>query len=400
MRLGFVSGVIASEREGGIHTFAAFGRLIEALADQVEHLTWSLSVAPEATPLHDHCIRIPPKRGSFVPLPHMPSIARGMLLGGACRKVIDRVADESDVVIVQLPFSAPSALFPATKPRVYHVCADVVEVVRASKFYRGPRGFAARLAALAMDSCQRMAFAGPATRVVTNGAALYQRYGHPAGRAVVSSSLLEKEIGSRVRLRRPDAPFRVLFIGYFRPEKGLDVLVDAFERVLEVQPRAELVVIGARDAVEDGAARELMERIERVGRKGRIDLVGHVPFPEIFQAYADADVLVVPSRSEGTPRVLIEARAFGCPVIASNVGGIPSSIDDGRDGLLVPPDDAAALAAAILRVHDDGAVRHRLVEGGLRRARATTVEAYAHAIIEQASLAAAAHLSSGGSCEH
>jgi glycosyltransferase involved in cell wall biosynthesis len=93
---------------------------------------------------------------------------------------------------------------------------------------------------------------------------------------------------------------------------------------------------------------------------------------------------VVPSRSEGTPRVLVEARSFGCPVVATRVGGIPTSVEDGVDGLLVPPDDPGALADALARLADDGELRARLVAGGLARARRTTVDAFAQTMIDEA----------------
>jgi len=81
--------------------------------------------------------------------------------------------------------------------------------------------------------------------------------------------------------------------------------------------------------------------------------------------------------------VLIEARAFGCPVIGSRVGGIPTSIDDVVDGLLVPSEDIGALRDAILRLARDRAYREQLVAGGVRRARSSTVESFARVLAEE-----------------
>jgi glycosyltransferase involved in cell wall biosynthesis len=81
--------------------------------------------------------------------------------------------------------------------------------------------------------------------------------------------------------------------------------------------------------------------------------------------------------------VLVEARAFGCPVIAAAVGGIPTSIDDGVDGLLTPPENSAALAAAILRLANDRPLRDRLIAAGIERARRSTVDAFADQMIEE-----------------
>ncbi len=74
--------------------------------------------------------------------------------------------------------------------------------------------------------------------------------------------------------------------------------------------------------------------------------------------------------------MLIEARANGLPLVATNVGGIPTSVTDGHDGLLVPPRDPAALAAAIQRLAADGALRRSLIRNGLEAARKLTVDSF------------------------
>jgi glycosyltransferase involved in cell wall biosynthesis len=73
-----------------------------------------------------------------------------------------------------------------------------------------------------------------------------------------------------------------------------------------------------------------------------------------------ADVLVLPSRNEGQPMAVLEAMAHGLCVVASDVGGIPELVDDGRTGLLVPPDDVEALVAALRKVLDDDSLRAAL----------------------------------------
>src|SRR5262249_43266053 len=158
--------------------------------------------------------------------------------------------------------------------------------------------------------------------------------------AVVSTTIRDHEIMSVPRQRPAGAPFRVLYIGHLRRAKGIDTLMDAFLRVLDQIPEAELVIAGPKDVVDHGMTEFLAERLAELGRKGAVRQLGYLNFgPELFQQYADADVLALPSRSEGTPRVLVEARAFGCPVIGTRVGGIPTSITDEVDGLLVPVDD-------------------------------------------------------------
>ncbi len=111
---------------------------------------------------------------------------------------------------------------------------------------------------------------------------------------------------------------------------------------------------------------------------------------ELFELYRSHDLYVLSSFSEGTPRTLVEARGFGCPVVATDVGGIPTSVEDGRDGLLVKPGDAAQLANAIERVLDDEDLRLSLIKEGLRRARAHTLERFTDELVEEMQILAAA----------
>jgi glycosyltransferase involved in cell wall biosynthesis len=384
--IGFVTSADGCVEDGSLWTNTALGRLIEALRDECDRLLVAISGSPQRTTWHDYKTDIPTE--DVIALDHMPSIAKGFFNGRSCRAVIREIEREAEVLIVQLPFSAPSALPAARRPRVYHVCADLPSVVKASKFYRGPRRVGACSLATLIDRLQRLLVKRKDTAVITNGEALWAKYGGPRGRFVVSSSIVGSDILSVGRQRAAGAPFRVLFVGYLRPEKGLDVLLDAYTKLRLTFPDAELQVIGTTDVVEHGAARELYERIATLQHGGAaITVHGHIVFgPALFSYYANADVLAVPSRSEGTPRVLVEARALGCPVVATRVGGIPSSVVDGVDGLLVPPDDPSALATALVRIARDPNLRRRLVEGGLEMARNTTVEWVARDIMDQVEL--------------
>jgi glycosyltransferase involved in cell wall biosynthesis len=91
--------------------------------------------------------------------------------------------------------------------------------------------------------------------------------------------------------------------------------------------------------------------------------------------YRDADVFVTASTRENHPLTVLEAMASGLPVVAPAAGGMPAMIDDGRDGSLVPPDDAAALARAVSRLADDPAALARMGHAARDRALGATWEA-------------------------
>lgn len=382
-RVGFVSGRFVHEDADGFYVDAGLGRLIEALGARSAHLTAALARAPRRHPLHDHHLHI--GAADLLRLPEMASVARGARKFLPCWQVIREVERRSDVLIVQLPFTAPIALLGARRPRVYNLCADVQAIVGASSAYRGLTGSLARGVAWSVDRLHAHLVHAPVTSVVAHGHELLRRYRPARGQAQVSSTIQEREIMSVARTRPAAAPFRVLFVGYLRPEKGVDTLVAAFERLLRARPDAELHVIGAVSVIERGVTSAAQCALAALAERACVRFVGERAFgPELFQCFADADVLVVPSRSEGTPRVLIEARSFGCPVVATRVGGIPTSVEDGIDGLLVPPGDPDALAAALLRLASDRDLHTRLVAAGLARARRTTVDVFAQTMIDEA----------------
>jgi glycosyltransferase involved in cell wall biosynthesis len=130
----------------------------------------------------------------------------------------------------------------------------------------------------------------------------------------------------------------IVYVGEFRHIKGTDILIDAFSKLRATVKNATLTLAG--DGEESGA---LKTQIERLGLASVIRMIGHVPARKGFAA---GRLLVVPSRGDSMPYVVIEAGAAGMPMLASNVGGIPEILL-GHESGLVPPRDATALANAI-----------------------------------------------------
>ena len=141
----------------------------------------------------------------------------------------------------------------------------------------------------------------------------------------------------------------ILYVGQMKPVKGTDVLTEAMG-LLRARPGGApaLVLIGV------GPMRPSMEgRFAELGLTARVRFLGRVPHGEIPTWFAAADFLVLPSRSEGLPTAACEAAASGRPIVATAVGGTPEIVEHEGTGLLVPPEDPAALAAAIGQLLDD-----------------------------------------------
>jgi glycosyltransferase involved in cell wall biosynthesis len=132
----------------------------------------------------------------------------------------------------------------------------------------------------------------------------------------------------------------LLAVCRLEPQKGLDIAVRALPEIRAHHPRAELVVLG------EGTQRPELERLA-TSLQVPVHLLGRVP--DVTAWLRRADLLVHPARWEGFGLALLEAMLASKPIVATNVSSIPEIVADGETGLLVPPDDAPALAAALIR---------------------------------------------------
>lgn len=157
-----------------------------------------------------------------------------------------------------------------------------------------------------------------------------------------AGSVVERD-AARERLGIPKDELTIGWVGRLSAEKGPDVFVDALARLAQPTPAAAFVGGGPDEPA-------LRERARRHGMDERVRWLGVVPGAGAL--LAAFDMLVLSSRTEGIPIVLLEAAAAEVPIVATHVGGVPSMFPDG-EVLLVPPDDPAALAAAMDAVRSD-----------------------------------------------
>lgn len=153
----------------------------------------------------------------------------------------------------------------------------------------------------------------------------------------------------------PERPAAV-FVGVLERYKDVDTLASAWRAAAPRVPEASLRLIGR------GRERAVVERLV-ADLPAQTSWSEQVPPEEVAAALDASTALVLPSRSEGLPRIVMEALARGRPVVGSDAGGIPDIVEDGVNGLLVPPGDAPALAAALERVLTDLEFAERLAAG-------------------------------------
>jgi glycosyltransferase involved in cell wall biosynthesis len=156
-----------------------------------------------------------------------------------------------------------------------------------------------------------------------------------------------------------NAPGMVLFVGALVYLKGVHNLIAALAALGADYPQARLVIVG-----QGGYRGELEKLVERLGLSGKVTFTGELSQPLLQEYMQECSMLVLPSLSEGLPRVLLEAMACGKPVIGAAVGGIPGLIEDGVNGFLVPPDDVQSLAECIKKLLADERLARSLGERG------------------------------------
>jgi glycosyltransferase involved in cell wall biosynthesis len=181
---------------------------------------------------------------------------------------------------------------------------------------------------------------------IHNGIDLEQAHTAPDARA------------ARHALGIPDAALVLACVGRLVALKGQRYLLEALATVHAACPTAVLLLVGG------GPQRDELERLaEMHGVAGAVRFLG-TGTALVERAMAAADVFVAPSLSEGFGLVALEAMAMERPCVASRTGGLTEIVEDGASGVLVPPADAAALAAAILRLARDPALRVRMGRRG------------------------------------
>ena len=191
---------------------------------------------------------------------------------------------------------------------------------------------------------------------------------------------VEKSEARRVLGLPADAPV-LLFFGFIRNYKGLDVLIDAMPRVLRDLPNTQLMVAG--EFYEDETSIRRRTAQAGIGSHVRFD-TRYIPDDRVRLYFSAADLVVQPYRSATQSGVAHVAFHFSRPVIVTDVGGLAETVPHGEAGFVVPPENPDALARSITNYFTDPAVRDRLDEGARRQHGVFSWEALAAELEAQA----------------
>jgi glycosyltransferase involved in cell wall biosynthesis len=373
LRLGVYADLVYWSDDEGISTDRAFVKFVTSLPPRVDEIVLFGRIAPEKG---RRPYSIPPEV-RVVRLPHYSSVfAVKELVRSLPRSVraFSRALDAVDAVWIFGP--APLALVFALiaqrrrKPMFLGVRQDYTQYIKSRLPDR--RWIWAVAVAKALDVAFRIIARRAAT--VTVGQDLARRY--RSGRAAVlpiGLSLVDRGdvvTPEQALSRRWDGELRLLTVGRLDPEKNPLLLAEIAARLRNDGSRWRMIVAG-----EGPLADRLEHELRRRGLASSVELLGYVPNgPALWSLYRSSHAFVHVSLTEGLPQVLFEALAAGLPVVATSVGGVADALGNGRRGLLVPPADAEAAAAALDRLASEPDLRERLVLAALEFMAGETVD--------------------------
>lgn len=196
----------------------------------------------------------------------------------------------------------------------------------------------------------------------------------------VRAADIEPDLPAR-RLQEDDHLFKILTVCSVWPSKALEFVIEALPVLHEMGIKTLYKIVGPQ--WDPAYASRLNNLIKGKKLEEHARLLGAIRHgPDLFRLYREADVFVLPSLTEGTPKVLPEAMAKGLPLVVTRVGGVPELVDDEVQGFLVPPGHKGELTAALSKIARDKELRYRMGKKALKKAAEFTIERQMRGIAE------------------
>jgi glycosyltransferase involved in cell wall biosynthesis len=380
MTLGVVSLKLFYRDGDRYVTTGGFGRQMEALAPYFERVVIAVPVA-EGRP--DGAYEISSENVEYCPLPAYRTqpqlVARLPVIAW---RLLRRVRGW-DLVNARLPdltgWLGFAAARLARRPVFVSLVGDWGEVVlvRGETSARGAARWLLNAYIRAYLALERAAVRRALT--FAGGRGLFEKYRRVASdvHLTVWTTVRDRDIAP-LRDTCGGPVVRLLFVGRLTRAKGLQYLMSAVAELVRAGRRVHLDLVG------DGELRdEISSQVEALGISDAVAFHGRVALgDELLGRYRSADVFVLPSVSEGTPKVILEAMASCLPVVSTDVGGISTIVRSEENGLLVPPKSPPALATAVARIIDDGEFRRVLIRAGRETAAGHTIDGETRKMID------------------
>lgn len=284
----------------------------------------------------------------------------------ALRKVLVLFATIVEVWIARIRHGTPMLYYPPSGPNMVPVLRDIVFLCAVRPFFRwivfhfhagGVSGFEGKLPAV-LRPLFRLAYrkADLAIRTAAQNPDDGQALGAARG-VVVPNGMRDMRGTVQDRASAANGPVVILFTGVLIASKGVRVLLEAFRQLEASYPEVRLELMGRWG--DEGFRQECIAFLQRHGLRDKVTELGVLQDQAKWERFAGCDIFCFPSHfeAESFGLVLVEAMQFGKPVVATRWRGIPSVVEDGVNGWLVPVEDPAAVAARLLELARDPAAR-------------------------------------------
>ena len=366
-------GFTAVSDGASVWTHFSTGRIVEQLARKFKHVYWCANViSSESSKRYSYQV---PSNVTLIPMPRFGSTLGGLFKFRELRKSYDEGVRLGDYVLIRGLLPWTGAIYRSCrryrKRPLHWIVGNSYRLMREGCRDNSVKDFMALVYAWRWYRNVRKLIGKSSGAALCNGCELYEMMRGTNRYEIVSSTVTKGEFFYREDTCRNDV-VRVVTTCFIRPEKGVEYLIDAMAKV-HTSKKVELYCIGSFEK-GTGYREKLLERIRENGLDGRVHFMGYRDPEEFTEFYKTCDIFVLASLSEGTPRCILESRAAGLPTIATNVGGIPSSVTDREDGMLVPSKDSSAIAAAVDTIIEDGELRRKLIKNGYETAGKWTLE--------------------------
>ena len=290
--------------------------------------------------------------------------------------------NSADLIMIRIP--SPIAIISwifsriQNKPYFVYIAGDVVKAAsHGDKYNKITERVIAKAASKYFRVLEKIVCYNTLSFAV--GSDLYKEFNKVSKKCVmIIPSTITTEIITRKRLDATKKEWSVLYVGRLVPVKGIMYLLQAIS-ILERRNKKNKITL---HLAGDGYARSKLEKMaDTLKISHMVKFHGRIPFGEnMWNMYKRADLFVLPSLSEGIPKVILEAMAFGLPVIATNVGGIPDVVKHKKTGLLVEPRSPEQLAQAIEEIIENKELRENIIYNSHQFIKEHTVERFAESM--------------------
>jgi glycosyltransferase involved in cell wall biosynthesis len=359
------------QHDGAYYTYGGFGGYLAEMRKYFSKVVLVAHVEKSSPP--PGCYRVTTKNLEFIALPAVKSELGVLLTLPVVFWRSFRAVRKMDIVHARMPdyTGIAGALAAGARgvPRFHQIIDDWQVLARTIPVWKAfGLGALLRLHLLVYDWLERCVSRGQ--MVFAQGESCYAKHAPSSDCELVLSSAhhIDDVVAPPQKFER--APYTMLNVGRLNGVKNQALLLKALTRLNLGGEAWHAVLVGT--GPHEGALRAQV-RDNNLGH--RVMFAGQLPHgPELWRQYDSADVFVLSSVSEGTPKVLLEAMARGTPVVASAVSGVPSAVVDEQRGLLFASNDVDGLVSALRRMRDDGKLRAKCQSQGNDFARTQTVE--------------------------